>query len=503
MAIINDIEKLSYVKKLGCFEQSFRLELKTDIDSEQVKKVLCFNPKAQITSSTIVENAVEVKGACSFYIGYLDSENALKKVECASEFKELVNTQLKQEGLSEKTFVSIEKAEVELSSIKMTAMLYLKLTTEISSQQVVNAIVGGQGLICQKKSVSLVKPLCSKQATAMLDEEFELGYVVGEVVCQTHSAVVTAVQCGVNSIIVDGEVFLALILLQSGEKRYIIKENRKIPFRYEIECEDAMPQNVAKACAEVKWLKTDISCDEQKNISLVKLEVAVNIFASASAVVEYELLQDAFSLTNRLEIVKESFNQDVTAEQMVITKAFTQSLELQDLPSEARLLQSVAESVEILSIEQKQESLTVCGVINGVQLFTDDEDRLFTKKTQSPFEFSLDFDSQKQAKVSAVIERADSRLVGATSIEVSARVVFTICPSHTEEIEYISQIIEKDEKQENTSPISVYIAIKGESVWDLAKRLNIPPEKIVELNKELQFPLSGEERIIIYRQLQN
>ena len=66
-------------------------------------------------------------------------------------------------------------------------------------------------------------------------------------------------------------------------------------------------------------------------------------------------------------------------------------------------------------------------------------------------------------------------------------------------LNYSSNVESIGEKQINESAISVYIPMQGEGLWQLSKRLNIPPEKLLETNHDLQFPLSGDERIVIYR----
>jgi hypothetical protein len=40
---------------------------------------------------------------------------------------------------------------------------------------------------------------------------------------------------------------------------------------------------------------------------------------------------------------------------------------------------------------------------------------------------------------------------------------------------------------------------EGEELWSLSKRLNVCPDQLVATNKELQFPLTGKERIVVYR----
>ena len=43
-------------------------------------------------------------------------------------------------------------------------------------------------------------------------------------------------------------------------------------------------------------------------------------------------------------------------------------------------------------------------------------------------------------------------------------------------------------------------ALENEDLWGLAKRLGQYPEALLETNPDLQFPLTGKERIVVYRQ---
>ena len=66
---------------------------------------------------------------------------------------------------------------------------------------------------------------------------------------------------------------------------------------------------------------------------------------------------------------------------------------------------------------------------------------------------------------------------------------------------YIREIAEGEEYPKENCAFSVYIPKAGEDLWSLAKRLHRNPESIKESNPRLQFPLSGDERIFVYRQI--
>ena len=66
-------------------------------------------------------------------------------------------------------------------------------------------------------------------------------------------------------------------------------------------------------------------------------------------------------------------------------------------------------------------------------------------------------------------------------------------------LKYVKDVKITGEKVLCDSAISVYIAHENEGLFPLAKRLNVSPEQLVLLNPDLEFPLSGKERIVVYR----
>ena len=52
-----------------------------------------------------------------------------------------------------------------------------------------------------------------------------------------------------------------------------------------------------------------------------------------------------------------------------------------------------------------------------------------------------------------------------------------------------------------SSAISIHIAKSGETLWDVAKALGSTPELVMLQNPDITLPLSGGERVIVYRHL--
>ena len=71
----------------------------------------------------------------------------------------------------------------------------------------------------------MLKSYGLRESVVPVEEQFELPFVVEDVLGQRAEPIVTAVQCGVGTIIVDGEILLSAILLQNREKNDIIYMN--------------------------------------------------------------------------------------------------------------------------------------------------------------------------------------------------------------------------------------------------------------------------------------
>ena len=83
---------------------------------------------------------------------------------------------------------------------------------------------------------------------------------------------------------------------------------------------------------------------------------------------------------------------------------------------------------------------------------------------------------------------------------MEADVYFTVYPEERNEVRIIGEVKPLGEKKKNDSALSVYIPVEGEDLWSLSKRLNVCPSALIATNTDLTFPLTGKERIVVYRQ---
>ena len=75
----------------------------------------------------------------------------------------------------------------------------------------------------------------------------------------------------------------------------------------------------------------------------------------------------------------------------------------------------------------------------------------------------------------------------------------SVSDCETGSVKYLSDATECGEVTRCDSALSVYIPASGDGLWDTAKKLLQSPDEIQATNPDLTFPLTGKERILVYR----
>ena len=396
----------------------------------------------------------------------------------------------------------VDKTDYDTTGKFLTVSAIVSATAEVIECAEVSALTGGDDLIVDAKEVTYSKSFGIKESAYPVEEEFELDYPVEEVLNHRAEAVITAVQCGVGAIIVDGEVLLNVIALQKSEKRDIIKENKLIPFRMEIEYEEAMPAMQATAKVSEKSFKTDITVDEETGKSLMNVSVVLSFKGEAYATGSVVLAADAFSTQDEVELKREDFPYYRVCEPRSLYLTNSGRAVTEELPVGSVLLALGSEKVEILKSERAEDGkLSVEALLTLVAYFRDGDGKVFTRRLELPVDATLDGESLDGlcCTVNGRVKNSSAKIVSLTEIEIETELAFILYPCEESKIGFVSDIKRTGEKRQCDSAISVYIPYEGEELWSLAKRLNTCPEALVQTNKDLTFPLTGKERIVVYR----
>lgn len=479
-----------------------KIECNTGVSTDDAVRILAISSTATVGSEEIVGEQFNCVCRAIFCMVYRDANGNLRKAECGTEFSNRMQVDGVSPSCKSRTTVTVKKVTADTSGATVTLNAICSLETKLTDDVRVNALVGGDGLILRKTEVKTAKEISVKKAVYPVEEEFELGYGVEEVLLHDANAIITASQCGVGSIICDGEIILSLSLLQKIQNSDILKEVKIIPFRLETECLDAMPICPVTAFATVKSVKLDITVDEttgkSKVIATVQLEISGSFYEES----EKELVCDAYSSDYEVKTDKKEFSFTVPAsEKSVENKIFAKGVFANSLDAGARLMCCSAENVTLTSVRAENAVINVEGAIECIAFCKDIESRIFAVKLEAPFSTVLETDVGDDGYfVDFAVCEIGGRIISLEEFELELTVKFRVQTAKKQNICVLTEVETGEEKRLNESAISVYIPMAGEELWDVAKRLNVCPDAITAVNGDLAFPLTGEERIVIYRQ---
>ena len=497
-------EQINLTLKKGCLKEGVKVDCKTEIPSDGVSKLLNLSAKPNVLTTTQTPNGLECNGVVNFFVNYLDFENHVKKFECASEFFAQLTCPDGVEPDKTAIQINVEKTDADVSGVKVLLSAYLQIQTSSCQRKNLTALVGGDDLVLDNKEITILKGYGQRESVITLDKQFEIDCAVYEVLSQRAQARITCCQCGVGCIIVDGEVHLSAILLQSADKNDIIRKDEILPFRAEIDCEDAMPAMFASASVRERSFKSDVSVDGEQGKSLVNALVTLTLVGEAFYSQTVNVVNDAFSVKEEIEFDHEQSEYDQPCQSRAICQDVSGRAGIDELPVGVTLLACCSEKAEIVSTNvTTDECLEITGVLSATAYFKDLDGKVFTRKAETPFNLTLQtgLDASHGYNLQVIAVGGKIKMISATELELFATCCFTLYPYQFKSLTVIKSIKSLGDKKCDDYGLSVYIPIQGEGLWSLAKRLNVRPEQLVETNPDLQFPLSGEERIAIFRQI--
>jgi hypothetical protein len=451
MSIEPVFEKIKFNSERKNLKQQIRLDCRADVPSDEISNLLSVTAWAIVSENDISGGQVRFGGKAIFYISYLDNNGTLKKCECGNEFKGAITEQTVGDDASVFVTASVDKTDFDLTGAKLTVGAYVTVCAKVSEFVYGQALCGGDNIIINEGEISCVKSCGVKSGIFPIEEEFEVPYTISEVLCHRAQAVVIGAQSGVGAVIVDGEILLSVIALQKNEKNDIIKENKVIPFRIEIENEDAMPNMRAIARAKERTHKIDVTVDEESGKSLLNASISVCLEGEAFYEQPVTVALDAFSTEKELELVKHDFTcwnfGDLSHCDSVIKERAT----IEELPIGAVALTVGNECIEGLSVRLEGGKVVVNGLLLATIYLRDGQDLVFTRNVQTAFESELNsnIECDQKCEVFARVKNARVKIVSLEEVEIEAELCFSIYPEKQSEIRLISEVKECGDKKQS------------------------------------------------------
>jgi len=478
----------SPVNRIGLIQMETRIKAETEFNLlEQIKKPVSVKAKAFTLSTESDNGMTKARAKVVFYLVYL-SEDGYKKVESETE----VVGEFQRENLT----VTVKACDAKVQSNGQTATASVIFSAEGKIQEEKDCLSGGEGVIIKERCEDFDFYYKAKDGRQTVSDEFEVNYPIGEVLSYGCNAYLNSVTCGLGRIIFEGEAILTVKALPFAENNDIVKERKIIPFRYELDLDDAMPEMRASGNVEVVTTNVKVFADEAKSKSAVSVDVVLCFSGEAVSSQTVTLAEDAYVKESYSDVSHGEIESSCFNEQKCVTQKLTALAGV--AIDGGRVITSLGESVAVYSVKCENGLLTVDGGVKCDVVFKNADNGITSVNAETPFSFDFTVEGIASS-VKVVLVDLNARVRNG-EIEIDAQLKVSYKSFIDKKVRYVDGITEKEKRNGLDSAISVYLPNGGDGIWEIAKELGVTEEEIRRYNGDLEFPLAENDRVIIYRQ---
>jgi len=469
----------------------------TGIDMQNITKVLSLAVDAKCNSLDVYDGYAQVGGRTNFRLTYLDVEGTAKGVDYNADFTVRVDGEFDAND-NASCIIKVVESDVQASD---TLLLSAVLEVSVSAQkrEEIEVLVNADKCYKTMKELYLPSFIASKTSTAVFEDEQDVGGEVTSVLSLNSSVSVKHSESVDGGVKAEAEVYSVVTYVEGGE---IKQRDFRVQLEEELNLEGVAEGDNVLIQAAVKNSKIILQGVTDDNVIRVEGEVAfkVSVYRCAGK----EVVDDLFTLTNEVNITRETRKYVCFDGSGYFTEHVSGTAVLGDNRAAVAEINALpyARCYTSKAYVDENGRLVVEGIVNTDIIYTD-ENGYNSVRTEIPFSLAIDSEQplSKTVSVCCTVEDISAKVRKEREIDVDLRLGIEVSGYSDVEANFISAVEVGEEKPQNTSALSLYIAHGGDELLDLCKALTAMPEDIAAQNPNLEFPLKAGERVVYFRSL--
>ena len=438
----------------------------------------------------------------------------IKSFTAFSEHTAVLDTDFIGENTMIRATCCVENIESDyINSRKISIKTAVRMDPVIintNEEGICTGIAGLEDVQAQKSNITLSTIAESAADTIVIDEDIELssGKAAYKELLRTD-AILSDTTCSVtgDKLQIRGNLEICTLYVSDDRTQSVQIIENEVPFTHSIEVETIGDDILWKTDFVLKKYKVEICQDSDGENRILHVEAEISVTADAYTAQTFELLSDAYSLTQKFTLEKAEITgmlvMDDISGQFVLRDAASKSEEQPEISQVVNVTAMVGRvKIEVEDGRINTEGEIICNIL---YMSNDNDQPAASFLTRLPFTQSFD---SRQAKVgmdaciSFDVNHVSFNIMSPSEIElrisISARgTVVKYCKFNV--ISNVTQpddpyICENDEKPS----ILLYVVQPGDTFWKIAKRYNAPVELLKEVNqlKNPDLILPGQKLLI-------
>lgn len=486
MAINAQYQTGSYTRTTANLSAQSVVEIK--FSAQDAGEAIAVYPQISLNSCEVSSGRVNYGGRLIATLVYVGEDGKLCRVQKGAEFSHYIDDDILAPSQRGDCRLTCAKCQLKRdgSSYVVVVVADAKITVYDNAQR---SFIGSlDGAICKTETGKLYSPV-TFSGESEVEDDFDC--VAEDVLVPAAQALVTDCNVRAGMVEVSGEIYLSLLAIRDGAP---VSLDRIIPFKCEISCDEALLSQRACCRAEIKSVNVNCKVYEDKGKCGVEFAATLGFSGRFFEEEEVSFVGDAFSKDCELAL---NFNTEQTFVDTDI-KVYTERV-TGLCAAKAKLDYTCAFLAAALPcVEYARTDDGVEGSITATLIYEQGGD-IRSTEINMPFSVKLAGLSRDCRNIEAAVCGISFRQRAEGECEGEAVLKITAPDGEIKTLKYLTEATEGEKKAPVKSAISVYIPAAGDGLWETAKRLSESPENIEKTNPELSYPLTGKERILIYR----
>ena len=477
-------------------------------NEDEIVKILCASCKAYVDAVEVSNGYATMSGQVMFNCIYINEEGRINSSTSVSPLTLRLDDKRLEDG--DKPIWKTEVVECRIKNAtkeEATTTTIVEVCLDVIKCKPFSIFEANNDTIkCKKEVVKIAKCVTNGNAKIVVNEDENCKQKIAKVLSNCVSVQIKDSFAGTGYFTVEGEVNLDLIALcgESEEDRTIKTISDSISFKEEIENEMSQKDDIILVSAFIKPEDVEIGHIEETESNMVSVNVPIYLEYVILRNDEMEIVKDAYSITNKCLL---SYS-DLETNDYMFTKSYRDRIDgnltiEENEPRIAKIMATNCGNVSIVKCYCADGFVVVEGLANTCVVYETDEDEIPISSVQVETPFSTKISCEYAKEGCELLVRADlcqttGKAKKGKDIELDMEICFTIDVFDQKVYTNLKDVELTEPYPKQDYALQVYVAPKGSTLWEIAKKLHTTEDIILNQNPNVVFPLEESTGIVYF-----
>lgn len=489
--------------KLGSEQVPVECNIATE---EQISKLLSYCVYPMVISEEVLVGEVNVTGKLAVKLTYMTQENQIVCRDSICDFssKFLASTIDPSQKINvcakliDASAVVLSENNVKISSI--VELVYTGIKHDELSY-----LSSADESFCTKLSEVKVTTLAASESQEFEEEiKVPIKDKFERLISTDADVIVKDITAGSNFVSVSGEIITKTMFLSDSETGKIVTLSTSESFKRELEVTGVSQTSMVEVEAIPRKDLLKVETLQEENSTSLNYVVTIKAKVLAYDETNINCAEDIYSLTNNIEIATESFKKLSLGGLDYFESKIEGSLTLNETqPRVDKIIATSSPYIISTNSYIKDEEIFLEGVAYTNVIYLNDEEMTTNSiQIEVPFTISEKTSGLENSEISAseVLDDVDVIVKKGRELYFDAKVKANVCYYNNENDAVITDVAVGEELPERDCAIEIYFGKEGDTLWEIAKSLNISLDSLREQNSMVPEVLEGNTNLTIYYQ---